>query len=429
MSAPGTSRASTPRSKSRASRSAALGVGAAAAFVTESIWENQRGTGLLGRPRFSARSLLPTDRRPWSDSDGNFSLPRDAIQLPADGQWEWTGDWMVDMNPLPGVAECDPDGWIYSFNFVGFPWSPTCSLTTYVRRRKWVRRRRRKNAGNTSGASGGVAAAVKSHSRHSSMAGSPPQSPSANLPRTFPDVLRRPVPRPDNRTLRHPPRTDRERLETLAKVLQLPIIRPALPSSSTVASITDTAGAAGATSTPMEPVPSVSAPLTREGPHGSLASMRADSELAILFGPPPPDHGELVLDDNGAGGEDDLVDENDRPSIAEVLGAMDQDRVEALKYGLEALEFEVSKVHAITLLMQAYPADRKWIATQGATCLMFAGHRERILQAVRLQTSASASSSTTDVHAVGQRGSAEVDMGLNVEGTLFTGELTDALAP
>jgi len=104
----------------------------------EEVWENQRGTVLMGGPRFSANSLLPTDRGHWSDESGNQKIEKDKLQLPTP-EWEWVEpNWIIDTR-----GDVDADGWQYAFNFGLFPWSKNCTVMSYVRRRKWIRSRKR----------------------------------------------------------------------------------------------------------------------------------------------------------------------------------------------------------------------------------------------------------------------------------------------
>ncbi|KAL7746251.1 Tectonin beta-propeller repeat-containing protein 1 [Sorochytrium milnesiophthora] len=132
----------------RATSSPALAARREPQIEVDDVWENQRGqvdpqptsltlSALFGRPKFSPKSLLPTDRGPWSDANGNYKLPKERVQLPDPQQWEWASEWMIDM-----AGDVDSEGWIYSFNFAGFPWSSDCTAFTYVRRRRWKRMRR-----------------------------------------------------------------------------------------------------------------------------------------------------------------------------------------------------------------------------------------------------------------------------------------------
>ncbi|KAJ3125454.1 hypothetical protein HK098_000268 [Nowakowskiella sp. JEL0407] len=117
-------------------------------IVAEIVYENQRGSFLLGIPRFSSR-LLPTDYPAWSSEKGFFRNNINSIQLPP--TWEWVSKWMVDNN-----GDVDQDGWSYSFAFTSANWSGNPSVTSYVRRRKWIRMRQPKNEPLATDASGGT---------------------------------------------------------------------------------------------------------------------------------------------------------------------------------------------------------------------------------------------------------------------------------
>ncbi|KAI8805262.1 hypothetical protein BJ742DRAFT_820646 [Cladochytrium replicatum] len=109
-------------------------------IVADVIWENQRGSAIFGAPKFSAKSLLPTDYPEWSDGFGAYHISLQNTQcLPG---WKWVSDWMVD-----SAGNVDPDGWQYNFSFSLPNWSGTPNISHYVRRRKYVRMRERENVG------------------------------------------------------------------------------------------------------------------------------------------------------------------------------------------------------------------------------------------------------------------------------------------
>jgi len=101
--------------------------------AVEEVYENQR-TLLVGD--YSSKYLIPLADTcgPWSDARGNPRNPAD-VTLPSP-DWVWVGEWHVDRE-RPGV---DPDGWQYATNWTG-SWSPQRSMTTVVRRRRWIRER------------------------------------------------------------------------------------------------------------------------------------------------------------------------------------------------------------------------------------------------------------------------------------------------
>lgn len=109
--------------------------------VLDVLYENQRGSWFFGKPLFSSNSLLNFDSASWTDSLHHPS-PVDITnaQLP-DPSWHWCWNrWYVDMS-----ADVDEQGWQYSFMFQNrFLWHGTHPwFHSFVRRRKWVRKRAR----------------------------------------------------------------------------------------------------------------------------------------------------------------------------------------------------------------------------------------------------------------------------------------------
>ncbi|QIW94627.1 hypothetical protein AMS68_000145 [Peltaster fructicola] len=111
--------------------------------VLDILYENQRGSFFCGIPRYSSNSLLQFDPRPWQNADFRTSAVdiRNA-QVP-DPSWQWAWkSWYVDMS-----RDVDEEGWEYSFAFSpqfawhgNHPW-----FHSFVRRRRWLRRRVRKD--------------------------------------------------------------------------------------------------------------------------------------------------------------------------------------------------------------------------------------------------------------------------------------------
>jgi len=109
--------------------------------VIDVLYENQRGSWFFGKPLFSSNSLLNFDSASWTDQIHHPS-PVDITnaQLP-DPSWHWCWNrWYVDMSP-----DVDEQGWQYSFMFQNrFLWHGTHPwFHSFVRRRRWVRKRAR----------------------------------------------------------------------------------------------------------------------------------------------------------------------------------------------------------------------------------------------------------------------------------------------
>lgn len=103
------------------------------------VWENERASLRKGKDEesnFSSKALLPTDRPQWSDEDGEAKEDPLHIYEPSI-MWEWMGEWQIDSVSMPGMS---PEGWLYAFNWGG-DWSVECSSSSFVRRRRWIRRR------------------------------------------------------------------------------------------------------------------------------------------------------------------------------------------------------------------------------------------------------------------------------------------------
>lgn len=109
----------------------------------DELYENQRGSFVFGIPLYSSNSLLNFDPPAWVD--GSFRRSHVDVtnaQLPDPG-WEWSWrTWYVDMS-----GDVDEQGWQYSFSFhERFPWHGTHPwFYSFVRRRRWLRKRVRKH--------------------------------------------------------------------------------------------------------------------------------------------------------------------------------------------------------------------------------------------------------------------------------------------
>lgn len=112
--------------------------------VVDVLYENQRGSFFFGIPLFSSKSLLNFDPAAWVD--GRFKPTPVNITNAAvpDPSWDWAWpSWYVDMS-----HDVDEEGWQYSFSFRhGFAWHGTHPwLHSFVRRRRWLRKRVRKHS-------------------------------------------------------------------------------------------------------------------------------------------------------------------------------------------------------------------------------------------------------------------------------------------
>lgn len=103
------------------------------------LYENQRGSFFCGIPLYSSNSLLNLDPSPWQTANFTDSAVNITnFQLP-DPSWAWDWKtWYVDMS-----HDVDEEGWEYSFSFSSvYSWHGTHPfLYSFVRRRRWLRRR------------------------------------------------------------------------------------------------------------------------------------------------------------------------------------------------------------------------------------------------------------------------------------------------
>jgi hypothetical protein len=103
------------------------------------LYENQRGSFFCGIPLYSHSSLLPTDPGSWTNKDLKDSpVNITNAQLP-DPSWQWSWrSWYVDMS-----HDVDEEGWQYSFAFGrSWAWHGTHPwFHSFVRRRRWLRKR------------------------------------------------------------------------------------------------------------------------------------------------------------------------------------------------------------------------------------------------------------------------------------------------
>ena len=103
------------------------------------LYENQRGSFFCGIPLYSHGSLLPIDPHPWATKDFKDSAVNITNAQVPDPSWEWTWKtWHVDMS-----HDVDEEGWQYSFAFGrSWAWHGTHPwFHSFVRRRRWLRKR------------------------------------------------------------------------------------------------------------------------------------------------------------------------------------------------------------------------------------------------------------------------------------------------
>ncbi|KLO14450.1 hypothetical protein SCHPADRAFT_311724 [Schizopora paradoxa] len=110
------------------------------------VYENQRGTTLFRRFRFSSNALFSFDPPPFSmvqpfASNGRQRQPLFTLSeypLP-DGSWSWlSAEWMIDMRD----GNVQHDGYEYNWSFGGKKWRSKAgrfNTGALVRRRRWAR--------------------------------------------------------------------------------------------------------------------------------------------------------------------------------------------------------------------------------------------------------------------------------------------------
>ena len=105
------------------------------------LYENQRGSFFCGIPLYSSNSLLNFDPAGWQNSTFQDSPVNITNAQPPDPTWQWAWrTWYVDMS-----YDVDEEGWQYSFTFgKGFAWHGNQPwFHSFVRRRRWLRKRAR----------------------------------------------------------------------------------------------------------------------------------------------------------------------------------------------------------------------------------------------------------------------------------------------
>jgi len=131
------------RAKRALNRKRTLGRGEEEDSVIDILYENQRGAFFFGVPMFSSSSLLNFDPRPWQNAAFRTSASdiRNAQVPDPSWIWDWKS-WYVDMS-----RDVDEEGWEYSFSFQkGVAWHGNHPwFHSFVRRRRWLRKRVRKD--------------------------------------------------------------------------------------------------------------------------------------------------------------------------------------------------------------------------------------------------------------------------------------------
>ena len=118
-------------------------------YEVDILYQNQRGFFFFGIPLYSAKTLLNFDPSQWQTSEFRDSpVNITNAQLP-DPSWAWVSkSWYVDMS-----HDVDLEGWQYSFSFrQGFSWHGNHPwFHSFVRRRRWLRKRVKLSSGGTKG--------------------------------------------------------------------------------------------------------------------------------------------------------------------------------------------------------------------------------------------------------------------------------------
>lgn len=121
------------------------------------LYENQRGSFICGIPLYSHSSLMPIDPSPWVNKDFKDSPVNITNAQVPDPSWEWAWkSWYVDMS-----YDVDEEGWQYSFAFGrNWAWHGTHPwFHSFVRRRRWLRKRVKRDPGYAYGKPGSLVAA------------------------------------------------------------------------------------------------------------------------------------------------------------------------------------------------------------------------------------------------------------------------------
>jgi hypothetical protein len=126
-------------------------------YEVDILYENQRGLFFFGIPLYSHSSLLNFDPAPWVTKDLKDSAVSIMNAQVPDPSWKWAWkSWYVDMS-----YDVDEEGWQYSFSFgKKWVWHGTHPwFHSYVRRRRWLRKRVKHHGATVINGDGGMHAA------------------------------------------------------------------------------------------------------------------------------------------------------------------------------------------------------------------------------------------------------------------------------
>ena len=126
-------------------------------YEVDILYENQRGLFFFGIPLYSHSSLLNLDPAPWVTKELKDSAVNITNAQVPDPSWEWAWkSWYVDMS-----YDVDEEGWQYSFSFGRrWVWHGTHPwFHSYVRRRRWLRKRVKRDRAAVIGTDGSMLAA------------------------------------------------------------------------------------------------------------------------------------------------------------------------------------------------------------------------------------------------------------------------------
>eukprot|EP01033_Poteriospumella_lacustris_P006747 gene6747-4866_t len=107
--------------------------------IEEEVYENARYDPIAGQWR---SPFLLGDPYSFTDASGLVRKDMQSLQIQSD-KWEWSGDWEVDMDGIPG-RDFDDEGWEYASSFSFFTMVSarrTFQSMDGVRRRRWTRTR------------------------------------------------------------------------------------------------------------------------------------------------------------------------------------------------------------------------------------------------------------------------------------------------